>query len=70
MISKEDELHIRQQAAEAYPLEAVWLVTGSGIRQVENIHDEPESHFRLSREDVGPPFLRCGGCFTHPLGGN
>lgn len=52
MISKEDELLIRQQAAEAYPLEAVWLVTGSGIRQVENIHDEPESHFRLSREDV------------------
>jgi len=45
------ESHIRQQAIEAYPLEAVWLITEDGCRHVENIHEDPENFFSISEAD-------------------
>lgn len=49
---KEYEPQIREQAVQAYPLEGIWLVTKAGCAQVENIHEDPENHFRVGIADM------------------
>lgn len=39
---------IRQHALDDYPNEACGFVTASGYVRVENIHEDPQNHFRLS----------------------
>lgn len=48
---EEFEIQIMAQAAEAYPLEGVWLITKAGCRQVENTHENPEKFFSVSEAD-------------------
>lgn len=43
---------IRSQALEAYPAEAVWLITEKGCTLVDNIHEDPEHHFDVGKRDV------------------
>lgn len=43
---------IRDAALATYPKEAVWLVTESGVQQVENIHPDPHNFFQVSLEDT------------------
>lgn len=43
---------IRNEAIEQFPLEAVWLITESGCRLVENTHETPESFFSVSEQDT------------------
>lgn len=43
---------IQKEAIAAYPNEAVWLVTTKGMRQVENIHEDPKNFFKVSATDV------------------
>ena len=52
MLTKEQENLIREQAVEAYPNEAVWVLTERGLKQVENAHETPESHFRISKRET------------------
>lgn len=37
---------------EAYPLEAVWLITAQGCRRVPNVADVPEHFFRVAKRDM------------------
>lgn len=46
------ELQIRQEAIEAFPCEAVWLITSAGCRQVPNTHENPEEFFSISEQDT------------------
>ncbi|MBC7198134.1 MAG: C40 family peptidase [Pseudomonas balearica] len=39
---------IKAQAIEAFPREAVWLITKGGCQQVENVHEDPENFFSIS----------------------
>lgn len=48
----EYEKQIREQAQAAYPNEAVWLITAEGCRQVDNQHEDPANHFKVSRADM------------------
>jgi len=43
---------IQQEAIEAYPNEAVWVLTQDGLRRVANISTEPSKHFRISDKDM------------------
>lgn len=43
---------IRQEANEAYPNEAVWLVTKAGYYQVDNVHEDPRNFFSVSLADT------------------
>lgn len=43
---------ISQQALLAYPEEAVWLVTETGVTQVKNIHPDPKNFFSVSAKDT------------------
>ncbi|MCB8889922.1 Mov34/MPN/PAD-1 family protein [Vreelandella malpeensis] len=43
---------IRAAALEAYPLEAVWLITADGCRQVPNVADDPAATFRVASRDM------------------
>lgn len=52
MLTNEQIDLIKEQAKAAYPLEAVWLLTASGLRQVENVSDVPEHHFEVSASEL------------------
>lgn len=43
---------IRAEAIEAFPCEAVWLITAAGCARVENIHEDPENFFSVSEQDT------------------
>lgn len=43
---------IKSQAVEAFPLEAVWLITEDDCQQVENVHKDPENFFSVSERDT------------------
>lgn len=43
---------IREEAITAYPLEAAWLITKKGCKQVANIASDPENFFDISEKDV------------------
>ena len=53
MIDFEIDLElIREQAKAAYPNEAVWLLTEKGgLYQVDNVHEQPSSFFKVSAHD-------------------
>lgn len=51
MITLEQEQQIHKEAAECFPLEGIWLITKKGMKQVENVHEDPENHFKVSAED-------------------
>lgn len=46
------EDQIRLEAVDAYPKEAVWLVTEEGTYRVENTHEDPEHFFTVSFQDT------------------
>lgn len=59
---------LREEAKEAYPLEAVWLITeAKGCYQVENVHETPEHFFRVSARDSATASLEglLGVIHTH-----
>lgn len=43
---------IQAAALAAYPKEAVWIVTGDEVHQVDNVHEDPFNFFRVSLEDT------------------
>jgi cell wall-associated NlpC family hydrolase len=43
---------IAAQALAGYPLECVWLITGAGCRQVDNVAGDPRATFRIARADM------------------
>lgn len=45
------EAEIAQRAVDLAPIEGVWLITESGVREVPNVHPDPENHFEVSAED-------------------
>lgn len=49
---KEHLEQIRSEALQAFPHEAVWLITEKDCYQVENTHEDPENFFDVSAEDV------------------
>lgn len=46
------DAQIKQEAIAAYPNEAVWLITEAGVRQVDNIHEDPTNFFKVSALDT------------------
>lgn len=48
---------IFEEAKAGYPNEVVWVITESGCYQVDNVHEDPENHFRISLEDLLDAFL-------------
>lgn len=58
MMFEEHHQQIRSEALSAYPNEAVWLITKSGIRQVENTADEPTRTFRVSKQDLAKAHIQ------------
>jgi cell wall-associated NlpC family hydrolase len=52
VISAEQLQQIQQQAIEAFPNEAVWLLTEQGIKQVSNVHENPTDFFSVSQKDI------------------
>lgn len=49
---KEHYAQMREEAKEAYPLEAVWFITETGCRQVENISPSPTTEFSVREQDT------------------
>lgn len=49
---KQYEARIRREAAEAFPQEAVWLITEAGCSRVPNVHADPEAYFEVAKEDT------------------
>ena len=43
---------IRRHAIEAFPREACGVVAGGAYRRLDNVHDEPERHFRIAARDM------------------
>ncbi|WP_110641780.1 NlpC/P60 family protein [Salinicola sp. CPA57] len=53
MLTTEQEQQIKQKAIDGYPLETVWLLTEkAGLYQVQNVSDDPENHFHVSKNDM------------------
>lgn len=49
------EQYVEQIEAEAnkeFPKEAVWLITKKGCKRVKNVHEQPESYFRISEAET------------------
>jgi cell wall-associated NlpC family hydrolase len=61
---------MRQQAIEAYPLEAVWLITPGECRQVKNVHVDPENYFSVSKRVLASALSRglLAVVHSHPNG--
>lgn len=43
---------LKKEAAEAFPKEAVWLITLGGCRQVANVDEDPLNHFTVTEQDM------------------
>lgn len=49
---------IRAEAADAYPKEAVWLITPGECRLVKNTHEDPERYFRVEPKTLAAAINR------------
>ncbi len=46
------------EAVEAYPEEAVWLITPGECRRVKNCHEQPTDYFRVSKQSLAAAMAR------------